>query len=137
MFERVHTRKRAGAAHHRDKATALLVGPYRDAHRLIRHDASVVEGSQHLQAGEHAVVAVEFTARRLRIDMASGQHDTRRRIAPGPRREDVARPVDFDAAAGVAQPADHEISSLPIEVGERETAHASLGRGADFCQVHE
>ena len=137
MLERMHTGERTGAAHHRHEATALLVGPYGDGNRVLRGDASVVEGSQHLQSREHAIVAVEFAARRLRIDVASGEHNRRRGIASGARRKNIACTVDFDAAAGFLEPPDNEIATLSIEAGECEPPHASLGRGADLRQLHQ
>src|SRR5207244_1150081 len=35
VLEREHARERAGAAHHRHEAASFLVGPYRDADRLV------------------------------------------------------------------------------------------------------
>ena len=69
--------------------------------------------------------------------MASGQDHRCRVIASVPNCEDVARAVDFYRRARIAQPADHEIASLPIEIREREPTHTSLGRGADLRQLHQ
>ena len=137
MRERKHAGERARAAHDRNEATAFLVGPYRDTDGLLGRDAGRVERAQYLQASQNTVVAVELAARRLRVDMASGEHDRPRRIAARPYREDIAGAVDFDARARLAQPAHHQIAALPVEIGERESPHAAPGRRTDGRELHQ
>src|SRR6266568_1622912 len=69
--------------------------------------------------------------------MASRQHHTRRGIASGAYREDVACAVDFRSRACVAQPSDDEVAPLPVEIGKGKTPNASLGRRADLGQLHQ
>ena len=52
-------------------------------------------------------------------------------------REDVADRVDADRAAGLLRPRDEQVACLPVEIGERETAHAALVGRADLREVHQ
>src|SRR5450755_927131 len=137
MLEGKHSCKGARAAHHRDEPTALLVGPYSDADWVVRDDIGLLEGSKHFQPREHAVIAIEFASRGLRIDMTSSQDHRCRFTAPVTRCEDVACAVDFDPCTSLAQPTDYEIASLPVKIREREATHASLRSRADLRQFHE
>ena len=57
-------------------------------------DAAVVQRAHHLEAGEHAVVAVELAAGGLGVDVAAGDDRRQRGVAPGAAHEDVADRVD-------------------------------------------
>ena len=69
--------------------------------------------------------------------MASRQYHPRRVIPSAAGCEDVACAVDFYRRARIAQPADDEVASLTVEIGERESTHTSFGRGADLGQFHQ
>src|SRR5262249_38266602 len=89
IVEREDVGKGAGSAHGRDEPRAFLVGPDRHTHRLFGRDTGFVQGAQHFQSGEHAVVAVELSAGGLRIDVTSGQDHRRFGVATPSNGEDV------------------------------------------------
>ncbi len=123
----------ARAHHHRHEARAFLVGPEGDLDRRLGLDAVVVERAHDLEAGEHAVVAVELAAGRLGVDVAAGDDRRQRVVLAGAAHEAVADLVDRDRHAGLARPARHQVAALLVEVGERQPADAALRRGADLA----
>ena len=94
VLERMDAGEHARAHHHRREARALLVGPDRDLDRRLGLDAVVVERAHDLEAGEHAVVAVELAARGLGVDVAAGDHRRTVGVAAGAPPEDVADRID-------------------------------------------
>ncbi|GAO25669.1 ribonuclease E [Alicycliphilus sp. B1] len=141
LRQRVLQREGAGeharAHHHGHEARALFVRPHGHFDGRARVDARGVERAHHLQAREHAVVAVELAARGLGVDMAAGHHRRQAVVGAGAAREDVADGVHADAAAGLACPLHEQVAALAVELGERDAAHAALGRAADARQIHE
>ena len=137
VFQREIVAEDARSHHHRDEARAFLVGPEGDFERRLGFYAVVVERSHHLDPGENAEVAVEFAAGRLRVDVAAHHHRRQLGVASGAAHEDVADLVDGDRKSGVARPGDDEVAALAVEVGERETADAALGRRADARELHQ
>src|SRR5438309_689603 len=111
MFEGECATEDAGTHHDRNEAGTLLVGPDRDFDRRLGLDVSIIERPDDLERGEHTVVAVEPTAGRLGINVASGDHRWQASIASGAAHEDVADLVDRDAQSRSAAPADDEISA--------------------------
>ena len=104
---------------------------------LVGDDIGLLERSKHFQPREHAVIAVEFASRRLRIDMASSQdhrcrftraRDASRRCCLRRRFRSVHRPRAANRLPDRA---------LPVKLGKREATHASLRSGADLRQFHE
>src|SRR5690606_10457720 len=102
-------------------------------------NAVVVQRAQHLEAGQHAVVAVELAAVGLGVDVAAHRHrgGVDAAVAVGADRVDVADAVHAQCAAGLAQPAADQGAALTVQVGEREPGDAALGCGADPGQFHQ
>ena len=128
-----HTR----AHHHWHKARAFFIGPERHLDRRLGLNPQVVQGAHHLDAGQHAVVAVKLAAGGLGVDVAAGHDGRQAVVAPGPAHEAVADLVDGDAHAGLARPACHQVAALFVQVGQGQAADAALGRGADLGQFHQ
>ena len=123
--------------HHRHETRAFLVGPEGDFNRRFGLDAVVVQGAHDFQTGQHTIVAVEFSAGRLGVDVAAG-HDRRQGIvAAGAAHEAVADLVNGDGHAGIPGPASDAIPALLVQVGQRQAADAALGGGADLGEFHE
>lgn len=57
--------------HHRREARSLFVCPDRNFKRMLGLDAPVVHRAHHFERRENAVVAVEFSASGLGVDMAA------------------------------------------------------------------
>ena len=97
----------------------------------------VIQGAHHFDARQYAVVAIELAAGGLGIDMAA--RDDRRQgvVAAGAAHKAVADLVDDNRHAGFFGPGDHQITALFVEVGQGQTAHTTLGRGADLGQFHQ
>src|SRR5262249_56635994 len=68
-----HAREHAGPHHWRREARALLVGPADHLDGCLGLVVEIVEGTDHLEACEHAVDAVKAAAGRLRVEMAAGE----------------------------------------------------------------
>ena len=131
VLERHPAREHEAAEHVGREPAALLVGEERDRERPLELDARGDHRLDHLEAGEHAERAVEAAAGRDGVDVAPGQH--RRVGALGrPRADDVADLVDVDAQAEVAHPADDEIATAAIVVGEREPRATAAVDRADL-----
>ena len=90
---------------------AFLVGEVRDGHRVLRADAVLFERLDHLEAAEHAEVAVEAAARADRVDVRPHHHRGERRVDAGADADHVADRVDRDRETEVAHPADHEVAA--------------------------
>jgi hypothetical protein len=134
---RVKAGKHPRAHHHGHEARALLVGPEDDLEGRLGLDAVVVEGAHHLQAREHAVVAVKLAARGLRVDVAAARDGRKGRVAPRAAHEDVANLVDGDRQARGLRPAYDEVAPLAVEVGEGQTTDAALRGRADARELHQ
>ena len=141
LRERVIQRERAcehaGTHHHRCKACALFVGPDCNLEGMRSLDAPVVQRTHDLERGKHAVVAIEFPAGGLGIDVAAGHHWRQVVLASRATRKNIADGVDADGAAGGPQPAANEIAALAVPVGQRNAAHAAFRGGADSREIHE
>ena len=108
-----------------------------DLQRRARAHPGVVQRAHDFQPGHDAVGAVELAARGLRIEVAADRDGQRTGIGAGAPREDVADAVHLDRHAGLLAPAHELVAPAPVDVGEREAAHAALVGGADFRQVHQ
>ena len=108
------TREDARGDHGRGEAGALFVGPDHRLDRCLGLDAVVVEGSDHLEPGEHAVDAVELAAGRLGVQVRAGHDRRQRRVAARAAREDIAHGIHGHGAAGGLAPAHEEIATLPV-----------------------
>ena len=137
VFQRESLGEHARSHHHRHEARAFLVGPPSHLDRRLGRDAGVVEGSHHLDAGEHTVVAVELAARGLGVDVAAGHHRRQCIVAAGPAQEAVANLVDGHRHAGFDRPAADQVAALLVQVGQGQAADAALGRGADLREFHQ
>jgi hypothetical protein len=127
----------AGGHHRRCEAAAFLVGPDGDLDRRLGDVVRIVQHAQHLEAGHHAIGAVELAARRLRIEMAAG-HDRRlRRVLALAAGKNVAELVDLDRAAGFLGPAHEQVAADLVQVGQRDPAHAAFFRAANLAQLHQ
>ena len=137
VLEREDAGIHARGDHRRCEAGAFLVGPDRGLDRPLGLDAEVVERAQHLEAGEHAVDAVETATGGLAVEMAAGADRGEIVVAARAAGEDVAHPVDLHGAAGLLAPLDEEVAALLVEVGQGEPADAALGRRADLRHLHQ
>jgi hypothetical protein len=137
MLQREGAREHARAHHHGDEARAFFIGPHGHLQRSARAQAGIGQRAQHLQPGQHAVVAVELAARGLGVDVAARHHGRQVVVQACAARKDVADGIDTDAAAGLARPLHEEIAPLAVPVRQRQAAHAALGRGAYARQVHQ
>ena len=129
-FQREFAGEHARAHHHRHEARAFLVGPDGDFQRRFGLYAGVVERTDHFQARQHAVAAVELAASgwvSMWLPVMTGQ----RVIVAGAAREDVAQLVHAHAHAGVAHPARDQVAALAVQRGQGQAAVAALGAGAD------
>ena len=108
---RLLEREGAGAHHHRHEARAFFVGPDRDLER--RGLEPSFERAHHLEAGEHAVVAVELAAGRLRVDVAAGM---------------TAAVVALSRAARENLPIASTPTLQPVAFAQREEYRAPCGR---------
>lgn len=137
MIQRERAREYTGTHHHRHEARAFLVSPDGNFERRNRTHVIVIQRAQHFEARQHAIVAIELAARRLRIDMAARHH--RRKIVTRARtaREDVADRIHAHGAADFLCPRDKKIAALLVELRQCETAHAALLRRADAREFHQ
>ena len=100
LLERHAADVHEAAEHVGSEAGALLVGEEGHADRVVGLDAVRLQRLDHLQAGQHAEVAVEAPAGGHGVDVRSGHHRRGVGIAPGPRgrrrcrsrRSSTARP---------------------------------------------
>ena len=136
-LQREYPGKHAGAHHHRYKARPLFIGPEHHFNRRFGFNLPIVQGTYHLQRRQHAVVTVKFAAGRLGVNMAAGDNRRQRRITPFPAHKYVADFIDGDAHPGRLRPANHQIPSLAVKIGQRQTAAAALRRSANFRQRHQ
>ena len=127
----------ARCQHGRGEAAALLVRPRHHLHGAPGGVVGVVEGADDLQAGEHAVSAVELAAGGLGIEMAAGHDGRQGWVGTGAAREDVAHLIDLDRAAGLACPAHEQVAALAVHVAQGHAADAAARRGADARQGHQ
>ena len=97
-----------------------------DGNRPPRRDAVLDQRLEHLEAGEHAEVAVEATAGAHRVDVRAGHHRRERRVRAGTGGDDVADRVDRHVEAEVAHPGDDEVAARAVGVGERQAGAAAL-----------
>ena len=137
FLQRERAAEDAGCHHRRREARAFLVGPGRDLDGCVGLVAEVVEGADHLEAGEHAIDAVELATGGLAVDVAAGHHRRERLVRASPAGEDVAHLVDAHGAAGLLAPLDEEVARSLVHVGEREPADAALLRRPDLRHLHE
>ena len=137
VVEREHAGEHARRHHRRREARAFLVGPDHDFDRMLGLDAVIVERADHFEPAEHAVDAVEAAAGRLRVRVRAGHDRQRIGVASRAAHEHVAHLIDADRAARFLRPADDQVASLLVEVGQRETADAALRRRADFRHRHQ
>ncbi|MCY1221149.1 hypothetical protein D9M72_331930 [compost metagenome] len=137
MLQREGARVYAGPHHHGHEARAFLVGPHHHFQRGLGGDAVLLQGAQDLDAGEHAVIAVELAAGGLGVDMAA-RHDGGQVVAqPRAAHEDIADGVHAHAAAQVAGPGADQVAPLAVQVGQGQPAHAAFVGAADAGQFHQ
>ncbi|MCY1431402.1 hypothetical protein D9M71_473690 [compost metagenome] len=127
----------AGADHRRRESSTLFVGPDRYLQRRAGADAGVGEGLDHLQAGQHAIDAIEAAAGGLGVQMRAAEHRRQLIIEARPAGEDVAHLVHADRATRFAAPAHEEIAANLVQVGQRLAVATAPLRGADPRHVHE
>ncbi len=117
------------AEHVGREAGALLVGEDADGDRAAGADVVLDQRLEHLQAGEHAEVAVEASAGGDGVDVRAGHHRRRRRVRARPGGDDVADVVDGDGQAEVVHPADDEVAAVAVGVGEGQAGAPLLAVG--------
>ena len=127
----------ARAHHHGHEARALLVRPHAHLQRGVGAHTVVVQRVQHLQPGEHAVVAVELAARGLGVDVAARGHRGQAVIRAGTARKQVADGVAPQGAAQLGRPGGEELAALAVQVGQGNATHAAARCGADGRQRHQ
>ena len=71
---------------------------------LFGLDPGIVEGAHRLQRGQHAEDAVELAAVGLSVEVTTGRHGRKLRVAPRAPREHVAHLVHGDGAPGPLAP---------------------------------
>ena len=97
----------------------------------------LVKRPYHLEPGDHAIGAVELSARGLGVEMAAG-HDRRAGvIGAGAARKDIAGGIEVGCAARLLAPGDEQIAGLAGKIGERKPAHPARRRPADPGHLHE
>ena len=102
---REFTDEGARTHHDGDKARSFFVCPDDHLDWRLRADSRVVQGAHDFEAGEHAVVAVEFAAGGLGINVAAGDDGRQGAVKAGPACEQVADGIDTDgAASGTRRP---------------------------------
>ncbi len=136
-LQRKRAAKHAGTHHHRHEARTFLIGPERNLDRRFGLDLQVVQRTHHFQPGQHAVVAIEFTAGRLGVDMTAGDYRRQRVVGAVAAHEDIADLVDRDRQPGRLGPANHQVAALLVQVRQGQPFDAPLGRGADLGQFHQ
>ncbi len=122
---------------HAREAYAFLVGPDHHVDGCAGLDAGVVHGADGLEAGKHAVDAVELATQGLRVQVTAGHHRREARIGACAARENVAHAVDAHAAPGRLAPADEQVTRLPIEIGERDAPDTAARGRTDAAHLHE
>ncbi len=105
---------------------AFLVGPVDQLQRRLGDDAEVVQAVHHLQAGQHAERAVEFSPAWLAVEMAAEQHRQAVRIATGAAGEHVADGIDAHGQPGGLAFGAEAVAAALVHVGQGEAADASL-----------
>ncbi|MGF6745811.1 hypothetical protein OKW36_001447 [Paraburkholderia sp. MM5482-R1] len=137
VLERKHTRKYARGHHRRREARAFFVGPDHRFNRALGFDAVIVERANHFEAAEHPIDTVEAPTGWLRVRVRAGHHGRQVVVAPRAAHKHVAHLIDTDRAARLFRPLHDEIAALLVEVGQRQTAHAAFGRGANPGHLHQ
>ena len=97
----------------------------------------VVQRTHDLKAREHAVVAVEFAARGLGIDVAARGDGGQGVVQTCPACEQIADGVDADGASRGARLRNKEIAALAIKIGEGQAADTALGGRTDLGKAHQ
>ena len=133
LVERIHAGPHARAHQRVAEPAAFLVGPVHQFQRRLGDDAEVVQPAHHLQPGQHAERAVEFSAARLAVEMAAEQHRQAVRIAAGAAGEHVADRVDAHGQPGRLAFGAETVAAALVHVGQRQPPHAALRRGADLA----
>jgi hypothetical protein len=116
---------------------AFLVGPVDYLDRRVGLVAGLVQGSHRLERAEHAEHAVELAAGRLRVEVRAHRDRRQLVILARPTRKHVADFVDRHRAAERLAPLPEPLAHLAVEVGQRQTANAALGRGAKLRCFHQ
>ncbi|MNQ66851.1 hypothetical protein D3C85_813530 [compost metagenome] len=137
LFQAEFLGEHPGAHHAGGEARAFLVGPDHHLQRRLGLHAQVIQGAQHLQAGQHAEAAVEFAAGGLGVDMAAGHHRRQGGITSGTAGEDITHRVDSHRAAGLFAPAHEQVAGLAIQVAQGQTTDSALDGGTELGQFHQ
>jgi hypothetical protein len=107
-----------GRAHHgHRKAATLLVAPDPHFDRMRRGHAGIVQRFDDLESGQHAINAVEFAARGLRIQMAAGQDHRERVLEPGAAHEQVAHGIHTHLATRGLRPVGEQPAPRQVLIG--------------------
>ena len=96
-----------------------------------------VERLDHLEARQHAVVAVESAAGAHRVDVRTAQHGGERCIEAGALADHVADGVDADVETEVLHPRHDEVTAGAVVVGERQARATTVCDGSDLREIRE
>ena len=132
-----NSRKCTRAHHHRREARAFLVHPEGHFQRRDGLYAVAVERAHHLQAGEHAVVAIELASRGLGVDMAAGGHGACLWVGACAAAKHIAHFIHAHLQACVAEPLHHLVAAGLVLIGQGDAADAAFGRGPYLGQGHQ
>src|ERR1700683_2002935 len=97
----------------------------------------VVERADDFQACEYAIRAIKSAPCGLGIKMASGRHGGTRRIQSVAACKDVSHLIYTDHTSGIFAPANEQIPTRFIEVGQRQTTDAAVPGGTDSCHSRQ
>ncbi len=92
----------------------------------------VVERSQQLQPGQHAVNPVVVPPQRLRIHVRTGHDRGKLRIFPRTTDKHIAHAVDVTGKTGVQRPVAQQMTRNAIFLAQCQTGDATGGRAADL-----
>ena len=96
-----------------------------------------MQGTHHLQPGQHAKHTVELATGGLRIEVAADRDRLAGRIAPRTAEHHVAEPINAQREARRLAPALEQGPALGVQIGQGLAVTATLRRRTDLCHVHE
>src|SRR5262249_3162946 len=134
VFGRDLASHHAAGEHRRLKPRAFLVGEDGERHGMPGPDPVRVERAECLEPAENAELTVIFAAGGDGVHVRA--HDDRRQRLPARAlAEDAAHRVDRDAQPRVAHPAQHEVATALVLVGEGQTGEPTTRRRADAAEL--
>ena len=137
LIQTEHAGPDAGAHQAVAEATAFLIGPVDQLNGGLGDDAQIVQAAHHLQPGDHAQRAIEFSAGRLAVQMAAEQHRRSGWIAAGAASKHVADRVHPHRQTKRLTFRAEPVPAAFVHVGQGQPPDAALRGGADFGEAHQ